>query len=109
MKQQHHYRLRRFALIISALWLFTSACGQTAVHQTDALPTATTYSEDVLVVQTTTPIATLTASPEPVVAPTDRLDDNTSVDALASQTPEGYYQIGNPDAPITMVDYSDFF
>jgi hypothetical protein len=61
----------------------------------------------VAVIETTAPIATLTPSAEPLAAPTAQTSD--AIDALASQTEEGYYQIGNPGAPITMVDYSDFF
>lgn len=86
---------------------FLSACTPAAQSPSTALPTATTQREASPVVQTTTPIATLTPSRVPsndvAVVTTE------PVDALASQTSEGYYQIGNPDAPITMTDYSDFF
>jgi hypothetical protein len=59
------------------------------------------------VIETTAPIATLTPSAIPNMSPTSVVVD--TVDTLASQTTEGYYQIGSPTAPVTMVDYSDFF
>ncbi|MFZ9857819.1 MAG: hypothetical protein ACO3F2_05750 [Roseiflexaceae bacterium] len=61
----------------------------------------------VAVIETTAPIATLTPSVVPTVVPS--VIANDTIDALASQTEEGYYQLGSLNAPITMVDYSDFF
>lgn len=93
---------------MSCIWLLSSACAQSSVATPTTLPSATPLQASaVAVIETTAPIATLTPSAAPDITPVSTADD--AVDTLASQTAEGYYQIGSPNAPITMVDYSDFF
>lgn len=93
---------------LSCLWLISSACAQSTIATPTTLPSATPIqATTVAVIETTAPIATRTPRATPDVTPSMVADD--SVDGLASQTNEGYYQIGDPRAPITMIDYSDFF
>lgn len=94
------------------LWvvlLITSACSQTTSSTPTLLPTATPHITQTRAIQTTSPIATLTPPVAPSITPVIDVVASDQVDALASQTAEGYYQIGSLDAAITMVDYSDFF
>lgn len=90
------------------IWLL-SACASSTTIESTKLPTATPNTDEAPVVQTTSPIATQMLQETPRISPTVTVVKGDSVDALASQTSEGYYQIGDPAAPITMVDYSDFF
>jgi hypothetical protein len=100
--------LHKYIAWLTCVVLLNSACTQPSDGSTTVLPSATPVQPSVVaVIETTAPIATLTPSAEPVATPTALAD--TTVDALASQTTEGYYQLGSPTAPITMVDYSDFF
>jgi protein-disulfide isomerase len=102
---KHH--MHKYIIWLSCLWLLNSACAQASVATPTTLPSATPLQPTtVAVIETTAPIATLTPSVIPDVSPTSVVD---TVDTLASQTTEGYYQIGSPTAPVTMVDYSDFF
>ena len=102
------YLLRHYIAWFGCILLLNSACAQATDTTTTILPSATPVQPTVVaVVETTAPIATLTPSAEPVVAPTEPTND--AIDALASQTEEGYYQLGSVSAPITLVDYSDFF
>ena len=100
--------MQKYAIWLSCLWLLSSACAQSSVATPTTLPSATPLQATVVaVIETTAPIATRT--PNTVVDATSVSTADESVDALASKTDEGYYQIGSPSAPITMVDYSDFF
>lgn len=100
-------QMYKYFIWICSLWLLSSACAPASVATPTPLPTATISVVASPQIETTVPIATLTPSPLPVITETTPIAD--TVDALASQTVEGYYQIGNLNAPITMVDYSDFF
>jgi len=103
---KHH--MHKYIIWLSCLWLLSSACAQASVATPPTLPSATPQQPTtVAVIETTAPIATLTPSVIPDMSPTSLVVD--TVDTLASQTTEGYYQIGSPTAPVTMVDYSDFF
>lgn len=100
--------IHKYAIWLSCLWLLSSACAQSSVATPTTLPSATPLqATTVAVIETTAPIATRTPSADTDPTPVSPADE--TVDALASQTTEGYYQIGSPNAPITMVDYSDFF
>lgn len=99
--------MRKYIVWISCVWLLSSACATNTIATPTQLPTATPNVGVTAAIETTTPIATLT--PSAVTVPTATMQVIDTVDALASQTDEGYYQIGNANAPITLVDYSDFF
>ena len=99
--------MHKYIVWINCVWLLSSACAQNTSATPTQLPTATLNVVETAAIKTTTPIATLT--PSAVRVPTATVQVTDTVDTLASQTDEGYYQIGNTDAPITMVDYSDFF
>ena len=100
--------VQKYAIWLSFLWILSSACAQSSVATPTTLPSATPLQATVAtVIETTTPIATRTPSVDANPTPVSEVAD--TVDALASQTAEGYYQIGSANAPITMVDYSDFF
>jgi hypothetical protein len=100
--------MHKYVIWICCLWLLNSACAQASTATPTALPSATPIQPtNAPVIETTEPIATLTPSAIPDASPT--VTANDAVDALASQTIEGYYQLGSTSAPITMVDYSDFF
>lgn len=102
------HTLHKYIVWIGCVLFINSACAQTPPPSTQVLPSATPIQPTVVaVIETTAPIATLTPSVTPVMSPTVQTSD--TVDTLASQTEEGYYQIGSTTAPITMVDYSDFF
>ncbi|WP_031461457.1 thioredoxin domain-containing protein, partial [Chloroflexus sp. MS-G] len=75
-----------------SIFLFTACSAPTAVSPTatpTALPTAA---------PTSTP---MTADHAPVV-------NQYFPDVPRGRTAEGYHYLGNPDAPVTMVTYSDF-
>lgn len=99
--------MHKYIIWICSLWLLSSACAPASVATPTTLPTATVKIAASPQIETTVPIATLTPSPLPVMTEVVPVVD--TIDALASQTDEGYYQIGDINAPITMVDYSDFF
>ncbi len=100
--------LRQYIVWFGCILLLNSACSRESDTTTTALPSATAVQPTTIAaIETTAPIATLTPSAAPTTPPVVQTGD--TVDALASQTVEGYYQIGSTSAPITMVDYSDFF
>jgi hypothetical protein len=100
--------IRQYIVWFGCILLLNSACTQPSDTTTTTLPSATPVQPTTMaVIETTAPLATLTPSVEPTAPPIVQTGD--AVDALASQTTEGYYQIGSTSAPITMVDYSDFF
>jgi hypothetical protein len=79
------------------------ACTQTAQRDVIAptrLPSATAIPTD----PTATALAVKLAQPTPQ-SPTAV----TNLDTLAGMSPEGYAMLGAANAPVTFVDYSDFF
>lgn len=62
---------------------------------------------------TVTNVPTATSAPLPIAAELQPMPTATDVVALFNGIPhgitaEGFPYLGNPDAPITMIDYSDF-
>ena len=55
---------------------------------------------------TPTPLPTMTASPTVTPTPTPTPDVDWST--VSGQTAEGLNYLGNPQAPVTMIDFSDF-
>ena len=76
-------------LLISAIWLITSACNAGSPEQSPA-PTAAPVAS-----QATTPAA---------VVPAEGVDWLT----VEGKTADNLFYLGNPEAPVTLIDYSDF-
>jgi hypothetical protein len=51
---------------------------------------------------------TAVSNPTATVEPTIEVVEPVAVQIISGQTAEGAYFYGNPDAPITLLDYSDF-
>lgn len=112
-------RLVFFVLLLFALAL--SACGASGTVDTPLPPPATDFpaSEPTasaadtllptntplppLTAPTGTPSALATGTPLPATSPTP-----VNWQDYESQNAEGFYERGNPDAPVTILDYSDF-
>jgi hypothetical protein len=56
------------------------------------------------------PTAETAANPDPTapVEPTVEVEEPTPLQMISGQTAEGAYFYGDPDAPVTLFDYSDF-
>lgn len=108
--------LTRFALRLTgfgAVVLLLSACaGRPTPSATPTSPTAATLPapSPTTVTATATPFAvTPTTMPVPTT-PVESKPPTAPVDwaAFESRTADGFYERGNPDAPILIRDYSDF-
>lgn len=103
--------MRRFLWLVP-LWLLLSACmstTETAVSPspspaTAVLPTAT-FPPPIITNATTPAAATATtsATAEPTAVATA-----AETGVLSGRTDEGAFFLGDPHAPITHIDYSDF-
>ena len=105
---------------ISRIWallalVFLAACGNqpAALAPTAAAPPVPTAAG--LPTHAATALATVAVAPTaagtqvPTVAPTGAAQPEASGAAIPeSLTPEGYHTLGRPDAPVTLVMYSDF-
>lgn len=106
------------------LWLMLSAC--TATTET-AVPQPTTASETAALPTSTAPPPIITTNIPRVNPPTAVSDPTQPVDAsptaeptpaeeaaveqvgvISGRTEEGAFFLGDPNAPITHIDYSDF-
>jgi protein-disulfide isomerase len=116
------------ALITLALALVLAACGGGAPAATTAPSTPSaapsqTPNATATAAPTDAPIATDTPAPTkaPVVTdapptPTDAVADSPAWTLARTQylglpqgvTPDGFPFLGQPDAPVTLIDYSDF-
>ena len=65
-------------------------------------PTAIEENVEITVVEPTA------ADPTATVEPTIEVIEPTAVPIISGQTSEGAYFYGNPDAAVTLLDYSDF-
>lgn len=87
------------APLVLVLGLLLAACGRSAAVE----PTGATAPP---------PPALAPATPPPTIAPvaTDRVATSGGLYTGIPQgrTPEGYAYLGAPDAPVTLVMYSDF-
>jgi hypothetical protein len=96
----------RWRISIVLLSLTLTACGGVAAPEEAAqAPPAATATNTAL--PTTEPPLAPTATEPP--SPAENADA-TQVDWLASvgRTVDGLMYLGNPDAPVTLTDYSDF-
>ncbi|MBK8903804.1 MAG: hypothetical protein IPM53_21665 [Anaerolineaceae bacterium] len=110
-------------LWLALLWLLITACtptAETAVSpspssQTTVLPTATFPPP--VVASLETPAAAATAVPDPTqpadanptAEPTPAEESAVEeVRVISGRTDEGAFFLGDPNAPITHIDYSDF-
>jgi protein-disulfide isomerase len=86
-----------------------AACGSQPIPASPA-PTAASPTGAPAAPTVATVIATTAAASQvPVAAPTSGAAQPDSLDAIPdSLTPEGYHVLGRPDAPVTLVMYSDF-
>lgn len=48
------------------------------------------------------------AEEAPTAVPVEEKAGETAVNVIAGRTPEGAFFLGDPNAPLTMIDYSDF-
>ncbi len=80
-------------LLISAIWLIISACNAGSLETPVAQPPAPTAT--VVATQAITPAA---------VVPAEGVDWLT----VQGKTADNLFYLGNPDAPVTLIDYSDF-
>jgi glucose/arabinose dehydrogenase len=109
------------SLLIAALAL--AGCGATgntasapspeSTAMTQAAAPQPTAASEPTRESTATAEPTVAGSPEVVAtdlpAPTEAAaPDSPYADLTQSQTPEGYYALGDPDAPVVMNHYSDF-
>jgi len=95
--------IRRLSMSICVVLLASCGSQSGSTPMTTRLPSAT-----VAVVAQTTPTDPSVAPTATPVAAATVTSDNP--DALASGlTPEGYHVLGDMAAPITFVDYSDYF
>ena len=88
---------------ISLFICILANCGSQSAGSpsTTRLPSATVQTTNADT--TSTPIAPIVATNQPIAVA-------NTIDSLASGlTPEGYHVLGNMTAPITFVDYSDYF
>lgn len=94
-------------LLAGGALLGLSACGGStpaATQPSASAPrsTVTVAATQPSAISSTSPLATSTAATEIAQA-------NRQYAALPqSRTPEGYYVLGRPDAPVTLAFYSDF-
>ena len=74
-------------------------------------PTPTEISAPAMIeenVEITDVEPTTAADPTGTVEPTIEVLEPTTVQVISGQTAEGAYFYGNPDAAVTLLDYSDF-
>lgn len=101
-------RLARWLLLLT-LALFAACAAQPGAAPLATLPPSPTAASAAPTVEPTVSagVAAPTAAP---TAPASVSGEATSPYAgiPRSRTPEGYQVLGNPDAPVTLVMYSDF-
>ena len=94
----------------------TAGSGVEAISETATATTPATATEAATATQT--PVATEAPSTEPPPSPTaEAVEPTVAATATAEsggavavngRTPEGAYFLGRADAPVTIIDYSDF-
>lgn len=108
--------MKRFLWL--ALIVLLTACApttETAVSPqpspTTAVPPTATVPPPVIT-ETVTEVAAATAVPEPTQPVSDPTTTETQtveeVGVISGRTAEGAFFLGDPNAPITHIDYSDF-
>jgi protein-disulfide isomerase len=103
--------LRRTMIYLWAVLMLTvlAACGGDA---TPASPAATASAPPTRAPAAATPAPTAASLPAATAAPTTASAAQPESSGAATipegLTPEGYHMRGNPDAPVTLVMYSDF-
>ena len=88
---------------ISLFVCILANCGSQSVGSPQATRWPSATVEMTKADTTSTPVSAIIATKEPTAV------GNTDDSLASGLTPEGYHVLGNMTAPITFVDYSDFF
>ncbi|MBP7590169.1 MAG: hypothetical protein KBA85_01090 [Chloroflexi bacterium] len=107
--------MKKWPFCLIALFMFLTACGQTTAEVAGpptAEPTIPPTAVPTLIQPTMAPTRPSPAPPtaQPTAQPTGQptIEPTSQPSILAGRTDEGAFFFGSPDAPVTMIDYSDF-
>ncbi|MGQ9547089.1 MAG: Rcas_1661 family thioredoxin-like (seleno)lipoprotein [Roseiflexus sp.] len=87
--------IRTYTLIFLATSMLIAACGSSASVQLNTGSSAITPTATIA-----TPLLAVTGTPEPA--------NNEPALPERGLTPEGYHYLGDPNAPVTILEFSDF-
>ena len=88
---------------ISLFICILANCGSQSAGSPLATPRPSATVQTTNTDATNTPVAAIVATDQPIAVA------NTTDSLASGLTPEGYHVLGNMNAPITFVDYSDYF